>query len=183
MNRSHSLFAALLFLLGAGCPTVADDDDSTAESDDDDSAAADDDDATQPNFPADPFPFNIDVAGATNETVSVQMDTGCQNFNGSGNFRQQMNAGQWVLRIAVEGSYDGPGIYDAAAGASLTLQDNTAGGAFYQANAANGDDVTVEMTGDDGTRAWGTVTVSGLSGGTVTLNPNVLPIWCPTVTH
>jgi len=173
----------LLALALAGCPVgspVEDDDDSAAANDDD--SAGDDDDSV-PQLPPDPFPFNVDVAGASTATVTVESNSGCQNFTGSSNFRQQMAAGQWVLRIAVDGSYDGAGIYDQAAGASVVLQDNTSGGAFYQANGASGDTVTVEMEVDDGTEAWGTVTVSGLGGGAVTISPNVLPIWCPNVVH
>jgi hypothetical protein len=185
-ETSWFLLLGALVALG-GCPTqgVDDDDDSTDPADDDDSAVGDDDDSTD-GFPASPFPFSIDVAGASNETVTVDMETGCQNFNGSSNFRQQMSAGGWVLRIAVDGTYAGAGVYEASQGASLTLQNNVAGGAFYQANAASGDAVTVEMLGDDGLRAWGTVTVSGMTqngAGTVTLNPNVLPIWCDDITH
>ena len=186
------LVLSLALPLGTGCPSTGevqdddDDDDDDDSANDDDSADDDDDDDDGAGFPVSPFPFSIDVTGATNETVTVDMETGCQNFNGSSNFRQQMSAGGWVLRIGVDGSYAGSGVYDASQGASLTLQNNVAGGAFYQANAASGDEVTVEMLGDDGTRAWGSVTISAMSengGGAVSLNPNVIPIWCDDITH
>jgi len=193
MRTLHLLLLVLSLALpiASGCPSTGeapptddDDDDDDDSADDDDSSGGDDDDAVQ--FPASPFPFSVDVSGATNETVTVEMGAGCQNFSGSSNFRQQMSAGAWVLRIGVDGSYAGVGVYDASQGASLTLQNNVAGGAFYQANAASGDEVTVEMVGDDGTVAWGSVTVSGMrdgGGGAVTLNSNVIPIWCDAITH
>ncbi|MCO4773351.1 MAG: hypothetical protein KDA24_25180 [Deltaproteobacteria bacterium] len=183
MTNLRLLLAAILALSLGGCTVRGDDDDSTANDDDDDSAVGDDDDTTVATFPASPFPFTIDVSGLDNETVTVEMDGGCQNFAGSSNFRQQMSAGQWVVRISVDGSYDGVGIYDETQGASMTLQNNVAGGNFHQTNAAGGDTAVVQMDGDDGTRAWGTVTIGSLAGGQVTLSPNVIPIWCPSVTN
>ena len=190
MTNLRILTALLLLTLPlAACPVSGTDDDDAVADDDDDSAAndddsaGDDDDATMPQFPASPFPFSLELSGAEATSITVEQSAGCQNYSGSMNFTQQMSAGQWVVRVQVTGSYDGSGTYDGSMGATLNIQDNTSGGSFYQASSNSGDTITVQMDGDDGTRAWGTVTVSGLGGGALGVSPDVIPIWCENVVH
>ena len=188
MTDLRTLLALLLLTLPlAACPASGTDDDDDDDDDDsaanDDDSAANDDDATEPQFPASPFPFSLDLSGAEATSITVEQSVGCQNYSGSMNFTQQMSAGQWVVRVQVTGSYDGAGTYDGSMGATLNIQDNTSGGSFYQASGSSGDTITVQMDGDDGTRAWGTVTVSGLGGGTLGVSPNVIPIWCENVVN
>jgi hypothetical protein len=185
MNR----WICLLALLTA-CPEADDDDlgdDDDSATDDDDSATDDDDD--DPGLPPTPLPFTVQLGGGSTEAVTFEQVSSCQNFSGSSDFRQQMTGGEWTLRVAVVGGYAGVGSYGTAEGAEVTLLRNTAGGEFLQASASTGASVDLVMAGDDGTSAWGEVTVSALTDngqtglGEVTLSPATVPVWCETVQH
>ena len=192
MNRPIPPWLILALALPlAGCPTTADDDDDDA-ADDDDSAGDDDagdDDDTAPTFPASPLPFTLDLAGGLNESITIDTFGSCQNYSGSSDFRQQwVGSGSWGVRIQITGSYDGVGSYDETTGVLVTLQRNVANGEFFQAGANTAHTAALVMDGDDGTNAWGSVTIDGMTdtaagGGTVTVTPAAIPVWCEAVQH
>ena len=196
MTRRLPLWLLLSLLIG--CPTTGGDDDDSTEADDDDSGddddAGDDDDSTA-GFPASPLPFSFDLAGGLAETITIDTFGSCQNFSGSSDFRQQWGgANSWALRVQITGSYPGagagggPGTYTEADGVLVTLLRNVANGEFFQAGANTAHTATLVIEGDDGTNAWGAVTVDGMTdtaaaGGTVTVTPDAIPVWCSSIQH
>ena len=185
------LWSLLLLVALAGCPTDGrDDDDTTADDDDsgadDDDATGDDDDAV---FPSSPVPFTLDLTGGLTETITIDTFGSCQNFTGSVDFRQQWGgANSWALRVQVTGSYAGVGTYDESTGVLVTLLRNVANGEFFQAGANTAHTASLVMEGDDGTNAWGTVTIDGMTdtaaaGGTVVVTPAAIPVWCESIQH
>ncbi len=194
MNRPIPLWLILALALPlVGCPTTAhdhdDDDDDLA--DDDDSAGDDDtgDDDDTSSFPASPLPFTLQLAGGLDEAVTIDTFGSCQNYSGSSDIRQQwVGSGSWALRVQISGTYTGAGEYDETTGVLVTLQRNVANGEFFQAGANTAHTAALTMEGDDGTNAWGSVTIDGMTdtaaaGGTVTVTPPTIPIWCETIQH
>jgi len=137
-------------------------------------------------LPPDPTPWSLSISGA--ESVDFSFTDGqCWQFDGSGDFRQrwQDNVANWVLTIEVIDEYEGDGVYDETEGARATLIHNVAQSSVYQ-TAAGSHAITVDMGLDDGEVAAGTVTISGMTDttlGSVTLTPDMVPIWCDTVIH
>lgn len=198
MTRRLPLWLMLLLLPLAGCPTPGGDDDDTTDADDDDSSDDDDagdDDDSSPAFPASPLPFTLQLSGGLDEAVTIDTFGSCQNFGGGMDFRQQWGGqNSWALRIQVTGSYPGagqgggPGTYTQDDGVLVTLLRNVANGEFFQAGANTAHTATLVMEGDDGTNAWGAVTIDGMTdtaaaGGTVTVTPDAIPVWCSSIQH
>ncbi len=193
MTRPTPLWLILALAVALpGCPTGGDDDDNDDVANDDDSAGDDDtgdDDDSVPTFPPSPLPFTLQLSGGLDEAVTIDTFGSCQNYTGSSDIRQQwVGSGSWALRVQISGTYTGVGSYDETTGVLVTLQRNVANGEFFQAGANTAHTAALVMEGDDGTNAWGSVTVDGMTdsaaaGGTVTLTPASIPIWCQTIQH
>ena len=93
-------------------------------------------------------------------------------------------ASVFVLKVEVMGVATGPDTYTSAEhGVRATLQEEAGGTGLYFASGST-DTVEMVVTGldDDLDQAWGEWTVSSMadpSGGTITITPQPLPIWCP----
>ena len=181
----YLLFVLTMLLLACPPTTTGDDDDT----DDDSSTPEPSPSATPIPMPADPAPFSVTLSSG--ETLNFTDSLGCFQYTGSPDFRQRwQTSDNWVLVLEVFGIYAGPGTYNegpAFMGAQASIQQNTAGGVFYQAQQAFGHTLTFNLPFEDGERAWGDVLISGFreaaSGAAMTITPDTLPVWCDTIEH
>lgn len=167
-------------------------DDSATPTDDDTSAPIDDtSQIVDTGLPDGVSPFTL----STSDGHTLTFDTStCQWPGGTTNFRQFWRVSDhshvFVLVIEILGGFAGAGTYDnATSNARVRLQEEAGGsGAYYAADAAQGDAVTITIdaiSAEDWT-GWGSATASGLhsaDGAAITLNPSTLPIWCEAISH
>ena len=154
----------------------------------DDAGAGDD----GPMIPPDPTPFTLTVAGATDASIVFNQST-CLIYPRPSwvNFRHfwrgtDHNA---VLIVEVLGVYAGPGTYDESMGIVRAKLQSEAGSPYdfyFQTDASQGDTLTLVVENAD-TRhgVWGEVTFSGMhdaTGGSITITPQPVPLWCPDLT-
>ena len=136
-------------------------------------------------FPDPPTPFSLEVSGAY--TGTLRFDTpSCSHRTGSTTFRQFWRGSDHVFVLLIEmfDTFPGEaGAYVAADGVRARLQEE-AGGSLYYFDSLSGDNsATLELVGfdTDANQVWGSGTVGVLgdsSGGTVTLSPDAVPVWC-----
>ncbi len=186
-NRLLSVLAAagLLILVMPGCGKDDTADPSEGDTDTDTDVDTDTDADTDPgSFPADPSPFTVTVSGAYEGTLSFDSPT-CYYPSGSSQLRVfwRNEAQQHVFFLLVEllSGFEGAGTYDESMGLRAKLQEE-AGGHGYYFGSSTGDAVEMTVQLDEDGHAWGEWSVSGMSdgaGGTITLDPSVIPIWCP----
>lgn len=186
---------AVAVLVGAvGCrgkdDEGADGDDTSGAGDGADGADGADGTDTAPDtgggFPADPSPLTLTVSGALSQTLVFDQPT-CSNPTGSSNLRVfwRGSGHVFVLKVELLGTFTGVGSYTSSAhGARASLQEE-AGGSGYYFVAGPSDTIEMDIAGYDreALQAWGSFSVSGMadtSGGTITLSPQPIPIWCPT---
>jgi len=151
----------------------------------DDAGAGDD----GPAIPPDPTPFTLTVAGATDASIVFNQST-CSIYPRPSwvNFRHfwrgtDHNA---VLIVEVLGAYTGPGTYDESMGMVRAKLQSEAGSPydfFFQTDANQGDTLNLVVENAD-TRhgVWGEVTFSSMhdgTGGSITITPQPVPLWCP----
>ena len=136
-------------------------------------------------MPDDPRPFTITVSGDYTGTLSFD-EVSCSNPLGSSNFsifwRDSSDSHFFVLVGQMLGTLDGTGTYDASA-VTVKLQEEAGGNGNYFASSAS-DTVSftidhIDEQNEDVRTAWGSYTVSGLSGA-VSFSEAV-PIWCPSI--
>lgn len=181
----------LALCLACGDKDDADDGDDGADGADaadgtDGTDAADGADGTEDSGSAatDPSPWTLTVSGALEQEIVFDQPT-CSRPNGSANLRQfWRGAGHvFVLKVELMGVVDGAGTWTEADGVRATLQEEAGGsGAYFAAGPADAIELVIESLDDDAGTAWGTWTVSGMAdtaGGTITLAPQPLPVWCP----
>ncbi len=175
-----SLFSALIF---AGCGEKED----TGFEPPDTGPDTEDTGPDLGDMPDDPAPFEITISGTDNETIVFDSPT-CYYPVGSSNLRVFWRSGSgahaWVLLAELLGDFEGPGTYDASnAAPRAKLQEEAGGeGRYYQAEATLGDTVSITVEQLEEDRAWGEYEVSGMhdtEGGSITLSPMPVPIWCP----
>ena len=181
-------------VVALGCGDKPDEDDGDDDDGGDDSAAADDtasggDSGDVPaGLPADPRPLTITVSGALSQSLVFDQVT-CTHPLNSSNFRVfwRGTGHVFVLKAEVLGDYAGPGTYSSVdTNTRASLQEEAGGsGYFFTADPSQGDSVSFDMESHDTdtAEAWGTFTVSSLSGveGAIQIDPAVVPIWCPVV--
>ena len=154
----------------------------------DDASAGDD----GPAVPPDPTPFTLTVAGATDASIVFDRPT-CEIYPRPTwiNFRHfwrgtDHNA---VLIVEVLGVYAGPGTYDPGMGTVRAKLQSEAGSPynfFFQTDTAQGDTLTLVVENAD-TRhgVWGEFSFSSMhdvNGGSITITPQPVPLWCPDLT-
>jgi hypothetical protein len=169
-----------------GCGDKDDDDD------DDDDTGSDDtgSDTGEPDgLPASPLPMTVNVSGALSQSITFD-DVDCTHPIGSSNLRifYRGSGHVFVLKAEILGDYTGPGTYESGlTNTRVSLQEEAGGSAtYFAADADQGDTVSVVIDGHDteAKEAWGSFSVSGMhdnEGGTATMTPMPLPIWCPAV--
>ncbi len=194
MLRFPRFVPCLAALLLVGACFSKDDSAEPPEGDADTDADADTDtdtdtDTAPPEFPDDPTPFQITVSGAYTGTLSFD-EPDCYQPVGSTQLRVFWRDGGgshvFFLLAQVMTGFEGPGTYDATnANPEGRLQEEAGGtGYYFYTDASKGDSatITVDWVGED--VIWGEFTIDGLhdtSGGSVTLEPSTIPLWCPTV--
>ena len=154
----------------------------------DDASAGDD----GPMIPPDPTPFTLTVAGATDASIEFDQST-CEIYPRPSwvNFRHfwRGTSHNAVLIVEVLGVYAGPGTYDQSMGmvrAKLQTEAGSPYDFFFQTDANQGDTFTLVVENAD-TRhgVWGEFTFSSMhdaSGGSITVTPQPVPLWCPDLT-
>jgi hypothetical protein len=75
------------------------------------------------------------------------------------------------------------GAYTSTDGVRARLQEEAGGAGYYFDSATGNDSATLELQGFDteANEVWGAATTGELgdsSGGSVTLSPNAIPVWC-----
>jgi hypothetical protein len=185
MNLRTSRPATLICLLGLALGACTPKDDSNNGGDDtgpDTSPPVDTSD-----FPDDPAPFDVQVSGAYEGTLTFD-EPDCYYPTGSSNlrvfWRNADGAHAFFLLVELLGDFQGAGSYDGGnSDPRARLQEEAGGtGNTFASDSGLGDTVTflVEQLEED--RAWGEFTISGMhdgQGGAITLSPSTLPIWCP----
>jgi hypothetical protein len=165
-------------------------DDASAGADDagaggDDASAGDD----GPMIPPDPTPFTLTVTGATDASIVFNQST-CEIYPRPSwvNFRHfwrgtDHNA---VLIAEVLTVYTGPGTYDQSMGMVRAKLQSEAGSPynfFFQTDATQGDTFTLVVENADIRHGvWGEFTFSSMhdaTGGSITVTPQPVPLWCP----
>jgi hypothetical protein len=151
----------------------------------DDASAGDD----GPAIPPDPTPFTLTVTGATDASIVFNQST-CEIYPRPSwiNFRHfwrgtDHNA---VLIVEVLGVYAGPGTYDQSMGMVRAKLQSEAGSPynfFFQTDSAQGDTLTLVVENADIRHGvWGEFSFSSMhdvSGGSITITPQPVPLWCP----
>jgi hypothetical protein len=187
-----------------GEPDASGGDDAWDASQGDDAMAGDDgfagddggDDAGKgddgPVIPPDPTPFTLTVTGATDASIEFDQST-CEIYPRPSwiNFRHfwRGTSHNAVLIVEVLGVYAGPGTYDQSMGmvrAKLQTEAGSPYDFFFQTDAAQEDTLTVVVENAD-TRhgVWGEFSFSSMhdaSGGSITVSPQPVPLWCPDLT-
>jgi len=172
-----------------GCSGKSSDDDSAVDSGSSgttDTSDSGDSGTTDPGgFPDRPDAFTINVSGAYEGTLTFDTPT-CSHRTGSTTFRQFWRGPDHVFVLLVEmfDTFPGEtGSYTGADGVRAKLQEE-AGGAGHYFDSTVGDNsasLTLEGFDTDANEAWGTGSVGTLgdgAGGTATISPDVVPIWC-----
>jgi len=190
MPRAPFLLFPLLCSLLAACgggdaagkdsPTPEDTSADTAS----DTASDTSDDTADSDFPEAPAGFTLQLGGARSDSLAFDETTCTANAGSLRVFwRNRARAHVFVLITEIMGRYTGPGTYDDTTGVRLKLQEEAGGAlAYFAADAASGDTLSVEVTDGDAYRASGTATTSGMRGeeGQITLTPGSWPVWCVT---
>ena len=183
-----TLFSALCLLSLSAC--FGKDDSAAPEGDTDTDADADTDtdtDTDTTGFPADPSPFDVTVSGAYTGTLTFD-DPTCYYPEGSSQLRVfwRNEAREHVFFLLVEllSGFEGAGTYDDSnTSPRAKLQEEAGGSGYYfQSDADQGDVVSLTVQLDEEDHAWGEWTATGLhdtEGGAITMEPTVIPIWCP----
>jgi hypothetical protein len=154
----------------------------------DDASAGDD----GPVIPPDPTPFTLTVSGATDASIVFDQST-CEIYPRPSwiNFRHfwRGTGHNAVLIAEVLGVYSGPGTYDQSMGMVRAKLQSEAGSPynfFFQTDAAQGDTLTLVVENADIRHGvWGEFTFSSMhdaSGGSITIAPQPVPLWCPDLT-
>jgi hypothetical protein len=169
----------------AGSDDDYDDDYDDAGAGGDDAGAGDD----GPAIPPDPTPFTLTVTGATDASIEFDQST-CEIYPRPSwiNFRHfwRGTSHNAVLIVEVLGVYAGPGTYDESMGMVRAKLQSEAGSPydfFFQTDSGQGDTLTLVVENAD-TRhgVWGEFTFSSMhdaSGGSITVTPQPVLLWCP----
>jgi hypothetical protein len=189
MKLRPVLFFALLSLPALGACFGKDDTGTNPEGDADTDTDADGDTDTDPTgFPADPSPFEVTVSGAYTGTLSFDQPT-CYYPEGSSQlrvfWRNEAQAHVFFLLVELLNGFEGEGSYDESMGLRARLQEEAGGSGYYFASdSAAGHQVSMEVFIDEQERIWGEWTATGMNdgaGGSITLEPSTIPIWCPEI--
>jgi hypothetical protein len=143
-------------------------------------------------IPPDPTPFSLTVAGATDATIEFDQPT-CEIYPRPSwvNFRHfwRGSGHNAVLIVEVLGVYTGPGTYDQSMNIVRAKLQSEAGSPydfFYQTDASLGDTLALDIQNADVRYGvWGEFTLSSLhdaAGGSITISPQPVPLWCPDLT-
>lgn len=136
-------------------------------------------------FPEAPDPFTISVSGAWSGTLTFDTPS-CSHRTGSATFRQFWRGPDhaFVLLVEMFDTFPGePGDYTGADGVRARLQEEAGGDGNYFDSQLGDASSTLRLEGLDTelSQAWGTATAGTLgdgTGGTVTLSPDSLRVWC-----
>ena len=192
MCPRHPRYLLVFALLGLSLSACfgKDDTGTPPEGDTDTDTDADTDsdtDADVGTFPDDPSPFTVTVSGAYEGSL-VFDDPTCYYPLGSTQLRVfwRNGAREHVFFLLVEllSDFEGAGTYDDSnASPRAKLQEEAGGtGYYFQSDSGQGDQVSLTVQLDEEDHVWGEWSVSGMhdtSGGAITLEPSVIPIWCP----
>jgi len=191
MSLRHPRFLLFLGLLGLTLSACFGKDDSAdpAEGDTDTDTDADTDTDTDTDvgtFPDDPSPFTVNVTGAYTGSL-VFDDPTCYYPTGSSQlrvfWRNEAQAHVFFLMVELLSGFEGDGTYDQEAGLRAKLQEEAGGkGYYFGSDSAQGDEVSMTVYLDEEDHAWGEFSISGMhdtKGGTISIDPTVIPIWCP----
>lgn len=188
-----------VLVLAFACGDKPDEDDSD-DDDGDDTSAADDsggdgaDSGDGPDgLPADPRPLTITVSGSSPQTIVFDQVT-CTHPLNSSNFRVfwRGSGHVFVLKAEVLGDYEGPGTYRSGDTNTRASLQEEAGGSlqYFVVDPSAGDSVEFTMEAHDveAAEAWGSFTISGMTGADengnplpIQISPSTVPIWCPVV--
>jgi len=173
---AYALGASLLL---TGCPsrepTPEDDDDDSSVDDDD---AADDDDVAD-GCPSPAGPYDLDLSGGQNMTLSMDVD--CSNFGGD-SWQIRFTEASWVLRVTTGPLVDGEPI---SQGVSITLLDQTNIDHTYAGNTFQGHVAEITAMDYSGEAPCGWFTsdplpnTSAVGGADVTFGPQPFGFRCP----
>ena len=91
-----------------------------------------------------------------------------------------------MLKVEALGTWTGEGSFTAAEhGVRASLQEEAGGSGYYfAASSAETIEMTVDCYDPGAGQVWGSWTVSGMtdnSGGSISLSPQPIPIWCPSL--
>ncbi len=180
--------ASLISLVLPGCFGKDDTSDpAEGDTDTDTDTDTDSDTDTDPeSFPSDPSPFTVSVSGAYSGDLVFDTPT-CYYPKGSSQLRVfwRNGSGAHVFFLMVEllSGFEGEGTYDETMGLRAKLQEEAGGyGYYFASDSSAGDTVSMTVSMDEEEHVWGEWSVSGMRdnhGGIVTLDPSVIPIWCP----
>jgi hypothetical protein len=187
--RARTSLLVLSGLLLLSLPACFSKDDSGPEPEGDADTDADTDgDTDTDGFPADPSPFTVNVSGAYTGSLEFDQPT-CYYPEGSSQlrvfWRNEAQAHVFFLLVELLSGFEGEGSYDEGMGLRAKLQEEAGGsGLYFASDSAAGDQVSMTISMDEEEHAWGEWTLTGMrdnAGGTITLDPSVIPIWCPTL--
>jgi len=175
-----------------GCSGKSSEDETGAAGPSDDTSELDPEDTAEGGdtgdpvgFPDAPQPFTIAVSGAYSGSLTFDSPS-CSHRTGSTTFRQFWRGSDHVFVLLVEmfDTFPGEtGAYTAADGVRARLQEEAGGSGYYFDSATGNDSATLELEGFDTdlNEVWGAATAGELgdtSGGSVTLSPDAIPVWC-----
>ncbi len=136
-------------------------------------------------FPAQPDAFTVMVEGTLSQSITFDMPD-CSHRTGSTTFRQFWRGQGHVFVLLVEmfDTFPGEtGAYDASQGVRVRLQEEAGGSGAYFDSTLGSSSATMTLDGfdTDAGQAWGAFSAGTLgdgAGGSVTLSPDTLPVWC-----
>ena len=187
-----------VLVLAFACGDKPDEDDSD-DDDGDDTSAADDsggdgaDSGDGPDgLPADPRPLTITVSGSSPQTIVFdQVSAPTRSIRAASG----LLAGQRPCLRAQGRSprnHEGPGTYRSGDTNTRASLQEEAGGSlqYFVVDPSAGDSVEFTMEAHDveAAEAWGSFTISGMTGADengnplpIQISPSTVPIWCPVV--